>query len=459
MIRVDVTARLSQENKPPSDNAVQASVQQCVDDAVQGSFDEYPAHLQGMVRLRATLLSGWTVTEEATTYRQIHFALGLPDDIFPVEYGGLQLLVNLLAGDIFPSEVSGCRWSEVTVRSLELPILRARSIARFRSNAHDIGSLRSTFGLAPNRPLLAFSLKPRVGPTFAEIRRVTLDVLNAGFNIVELDTRSLALASIPVERWVELGIEAAGKGKHVTAFSPNLTIPAPQLLDVAARWVTEVGPHGPPVLKVDGGLDGLTNLQSLRTALPGDRSPIVTSYPLLHKQLASAIGNGTWTTLLGLSGADIVYPGGRPSFPNERRPVWASHVKDWFRAAGKYDGMIRQGWPMPTVAGGIHPGHLHACYELFGPNVAYFLGGAVALHPTSIEDGAKLCVEVLEDAISLVGRAGREGADHSGDLPRGLLTRLERTRYPTTRLNYVSPANIFGPTAEAGPRPFYHRPA
>jgi hypothetical protein len=38
---------------------------------------------------------------------------------------------------------------------------------------------------------MAFSLKPRVGLTFDETRKITLDVLDAGFNIVELDAGTL----------------------------------------------------------------------------------------------------------------------------------------------------------------------------------------------------------------------------------------------------------------------------
>jgi ribulose 1,5-bisphosphate carboxylase large subunit-like protein len=458
VIRVQVSARLSQGDRPPSGNAVEESIQQCAADAVEGSFGEYPEHMRELVRFRAELLDEPTMTHQ-DTFSEVQFTLGLPQQIFPIDRGGLQLLVSVLAGDLFPSEVSGCQWSSVTVRNLELPTdLQEQAMRRFRSNAHDIGSIRAAFRLAQDRPLLAFSLKPRVGPTFDEIRTLTLAVLKEGFNIVELDTRSLALASAPLDKWIELGQEAAETGRHMTAFSPNFTLPAPQLVDVAARWVEELAGHGPAVFKVDGGLDALTNLQSVRTTLTGSRTPIVTSYPLLHRHLAPAIGQGTWTNLLALSGADIVYPGGRPTFPNERRPVWGSHAKDWLRAARVYDAMTNRGWPMPTIAGGVHPGHLHAFYELLGPNTAYFLGGAVALHPRSVKEGAKLCVAVLEKAIDLAEDARRSGRRHARDLPTRLLNDVERFEYPTP-LSYFPPENIFGLSDEVSPRPFYRRPA
>jgi ribulose 1,5-bisphosphate carboxylase large subunit-like protein len=313
--------------------------------------------------------------------------------------------------------------------------------------------------LPEGRPLLAFSLKPRVGLTFDETRAMTLDVLRAGFNIVELDNRNLALRSAPIEKWIQLGVEAAGTGRHVTAFSPNLSVPAPQLVDLAHAWVDGVGGHGPAVIKVDGGLDGLSSLQAIRTALRGPASPVVTCYPTLRSQLASAVGSTTWVDLLALSGADIIYPGGRPAFPNERRPVWGAHVEDWSRAARSYDEMVAREWPMPTIAGGVHPGHLHALYELVGPQVAYFLGGAVALHPRSPYEGAKLCVEVLQAAITLAADAEAAGEDYALELPARLLRAVEATRYPKTLLNYFAPANIFGLSDTAPPMTFYRRQA
>ena len=201
----------------------------------------------------------------------------------------------------------------------------------------------------------------------------------------------------------------------------------------------------------------MSSLQAIRLALGEGPSPIVTCYPILRNQLTSAVGDLTWVEFLSLSGADIIYPGGRPTFPNERRPVWGSHADGWSRAARIYDDMISRQWPMPTIAGGVHPGHLHACYELLGPKVAYFLGGAVALHPHSPVQGARLCVEVLENAISLAAEAESSGDDYAEDLPTRLLRKVEETRYPKTLLNYFSPANIFGAKVPTPPKTFYRR--
>lgn len=427
-------------------------------DAVEGSFDEYPQHLKNMLRLRATRIRD--ESRKYDKYQEVQFSFGLPLELFPIESGGLQFLVNLLAGDMFPSQVLDCEWSNVRVLSIELPEeMTGQAIRLFRAgHANTIDAIREKFQLAEYRPLLAFSLKPRVGLTFDETRKITLDVLAAGFNIVELDARNPALQVAPLKDWIGLAKEAADAGQHVTAFSPNFSIPAPQLMDVANAWVQEISPVGPAVMKIDGGLDGLSSLQMVRSMTDNSSAPIITCYPTLRNQLQSAIGEDTWVYFLSLSGADIVYPGGRPTFPRERRPVWGAHVQDWSRAARIYDQMISRRWPMPTIAGGIHPGHLQACYELVGPQVAYFLGGAVALHPRSLKEGARLCVEVLDNAITLAREAAANGNEYADDLPAKLQRKLEQTRYPSTVLNYFSPANIFDRNVSSDvPDTFYRR--
>jgi ribulose 1,5-bisphosphate carboxylase large subunit-like protein len=459
MIKVKVQADISRDGRPVNDDAVEACILQCVADAVEGSFDEYPGPLRDRLRLKAQLIDDRSERREQST--RVDFDFGLPDELFPVGAGGLQLLVSLLAGDMFPSEVRGCQWSNARVLAVELPEdLGLEATRTFRDDrAHSVRDLRALFELPDERPLLAFSLKPRVGLTYEETREITLRVLGAGFNLVELDARNLALRSAPLERWIELGIEAAGVESHRTAFAPNLSIPPDQLIDVGQQWTESIAPYGPAVIKVDGGLDGLSGIQSLRRHIAGPARPICTCYPVLRNQLSSAIGPTTWVEFLSLSGVDIIYPGGRPTFPNERRPVWGAHVQAWSRAARTYDDFLTRGWPMPTIAGGIHPGHLHACYELLGPQVAYFLGGAVALHPEGPEKGAELCVRVLEEAITLARQANEAGDPHAYDLPDRLLREVTRVQYPTTQLNYYSPGTLFrqeGPQ-DIVPQTFYRR--
>jgi hypothetical protein len=133
-----VSAHLSHANRPLSDDAIEASIKQCVSDAVEGSFDEYPAHLKPMLRLQARRI--FDESRSMPDHSEIRFSFGLPTELFPLKIGGLQLLVNLLAGDMFPTEALGCRWSNVHVNSVELPDgLRSETIQSFRNSAQQNG--------------------------------------------------------------------------------------------------------------------------------------------------------------------------------------------------------------------------------------------------------------------------------------------------------------------------------
>jgi hypothetical protein len=57
VITVSASAHLSYNNGPPSEDAIEASIKQCISDAVEGSFDEYPARLKHMLRLQARRIS------------------------------------------------------------------------------------------------------------------------------------------------------------------------------------------------------------------------------------------------------------------------------------------------------------------------------------------------------------------------------------------------------------------
>lgn len=71
----------------------------------------------------------------------------------------------------------------------------------------------------------------------------------------------------------------------------------------------------PVVIKIDGGLDGISACQTVRQKYnsEGKFSPIITCYPLLRKQLDNRITGDFFIKALALSGADIIYPGGRPN--------------------------------------------------------------------------------------------------------------------------------------------------
>ena len=96
---------------------------------------------------------------------------------------------------------------------------------------------------------------------------------------------------------------------------------------------------------------------------------------------------------------------------------------------------------MLSVAGGIYPGQLQAFYELLGPDVAWFLGGGVALHKDGLGAGAALCVRIANEAAANKARAGKNWSD---DISESLSEQADamfkdRSMLAADQLRYVSP--------------------
>jgi ribulose 1,5-bisphosphate carboxylase large subunit-like protein len=107
----------------------------------------------------------------------------------------------------------------------------------------------------------------------------------------------------------------------------------------------------------------------------------------------------------------------------------------------RYKKLTQKGWPMLSIAGGIYPGQLQAFYELLGPDVAWFLGGGVALHKDGPKAGAALCVRIAKEAAANKAKAGK---DWSADISESLSEQADsmfkdRSLLSDDQLRYVSP--------------------
>jgi hypothetical protein len=77
-----------------------------------------------------------------------------------------------------------------------------------------------------------------------------------------------------------------------------------------------------------------------------------------------------------------------------------------------------------------------------GPSIAYFLGGAVALHKRGPIEGAKLCAEVVREAVEQRKQTPNEMP--VGNLSNALVLRIEdaydRSKMPPeVQFAYISP--------------------
>jgi ribulose 1,5-bisphosphate carboxylase large subunit-like protein len=387
-------------------------------DAVYGSFgdfrDEYwkkkwNSAPEDLVRVDAA--------RDDNDHRKFTIDISINPALYDVTRGGLQHFLGVLAGDLFYLRIPGFILKDINVTKVEIPDGLSRALeTTYRKEAYSTQRIRSAFQLNSHDALLAFSFKPRVGLKADAIREITLGVLDAGFHIVEFDTRYLDLSDATVDFLLELAGEAAqvgGKGR-ITRLSPNLSVAAPLALDLCHRFgKTSDWPY---IVKVDGGFDGLSTVQEIRRQFAGTHAPIITCYPLLRDQLASKIPPDTFVAALAQSGVDIVYPGKGPSVGKPFRELGQAESEAVGEATRRYRLLADKEWPMISLAGGVYAGQLHALFELVGPKVAYFLGGAVSLHRRGPVEGARLCSKVLAKSAKLHCDALADVADLPGEL-------------------------------------------
>lgn len=388
-----------------------------LDDAFwQPRMDRQPASLS------QAELSGVVDNDLETGLKRYEFELKLADDLFPPRHGGIQHLFGILAGDLLQFTLPPITIRKVEILNLELPgAWWTTQNEAFRDNAsNSVAEIRRQFAIEDGMPFLAFSFKPRVGFRIEALEEVAKSVLEAGFNLVELDTRFLP-GNDQLEQLHHLAVRLAEHGpkSHVGRLSINLSLPPDLLLEHVERLCRDISP--PVVFKVDGGLDGMSGLQAVRRKGFTDANksfPIITCYPLLRSTLARYVPADVLIDALGSSGADIVYPGGRPDLGKMLRSLGGPEETSHAHAIGRYRRFVSRGWPMPSIAGGIYAGQLQAFYELLGPDVAWFLGGGVALHREGPMAGARLCVKIAKEAAALRAKAGRNWADNlRGKLP------------------------------------------
>jgi hypothetical protein len=378
---------------------VDAFQKQVCRDALIGTYDDYREALFGSRGASAFQQMKLATDAAARIYPEFGSAdmeagllpirLELQAKWFKEPRIGFQHLIHVLCGDIFGRGTGPMRGS-VEVKRVTLGRLGTEFRAFYGQRSHSIAGIRELFALnnAPliygaagqtgHLPLLAFSFKPRNGLTRTDFKRIAEGVLKAGFNIVEVDVRNVDfMDSSWRSTFGEIASSAVGITSHVARFSLNVSGPADLAVQYAAAFKALHPAGGPWVLKVDGGLDGLSTVQALRSFFGNlSEQPIITCYPILSDMLAAKIGAETFREMLVLSGADIIYPGAAPR-------ISAGDFVDYEaveRGVRRYEKLMELGRPMLSIAGGVHAGQLPAYYDVLSPAVAFFLGGGVALH-------------------------------------------------------------------------------
>ncbi|HEX8062099.1 MAG TPA: hypothetical protein VF535_02685 [Allosphingosinicella sp.] len=326
------------------------------------------------------------------------FRLDLDVSLFADPAYGLQRLVHMLVSDVYMRRFSKVVGG-VIVRSIDFGDLRNDIEKVYRTRSHDRHAIRAAFKLPADRPLLAFSLKPRSCLSDEDYYAMVRSAFDGGCEIVELDTRDLQLSGDPriglLESLSQLAIDMS-KGR-VCRFSANLSGPQRVIRPIYERLAKvheAAAADGPWVVKVDGNLDGLSTVQAIRAdEFEAYRQPIITCYPVLKYALANALGPNGFVQMLAMSGVDIIYPGQSPAFGTANGRIDTNQVA---AARKHYIEMDMGGYPMLSVAGGVAINSVHACMSVLGGDIAFFIGGGIATSKRGIRSGAQNFAQAIE---------------------------------------------------------------
>ena len=358
-------------------------------DSVYGTFDTFPESVEALLKSPESFSGHDNVIMQSSN--EYLFDLTINESVFPIDDGGVPHFVSTLAGELLRSQTVDGDVVQVLVNKVKW-----EDLSSMLCN-DNINRVRNQFSLTKNEPLMGYSFKPRFGVALEDMFSITVDVLNAGFHIVEPDTRRILLDS-EREDLIEFANGLPGVHDRANrAFALNLSNRTKDLPGIISLLAVDKG--GPTVVKIDGGLDGLSLMQRAKQAAALANSEIVvTCYPLIKKILENKVPSDFLNLAFAACGADIMYPSGRANIHNEVRN-YEGHEQNLIEASRKkYLSHLADQKFIPTIAGGVTPGQLHIFYELYGPNVSFFLGGAVALHANGPGAGAKLCKNILDHA-------------------------------------------------------------
>lgn len=325
--------------------------------------------------------------------KEYFFELNIPSRYFPIDFGGDAHLVDSIVGDMFSfsnSSIKRIHINDVQWQELE------NGLGSKRTQPY---SIRSRFKLGSFTPLLGFSVKPRLGLTNEDFRDQCIEVARLGFNIIEPDTRKMLLSSYDLDWHIELASQIANLSKprgNISTYSVNLSNYSGDL-ERAVEKLSKVLSNHPITVKIDAGLDAISKIKKVKNVNP---EVIITSYPLIKKALSPRIPDVFFDKFLSNCGVDIMYPGGFVALPGNKRHYNATEdIALLAESINRYTSHVYNSHFIPTISGGVPIGLLHLYYELYGPKVGLFLGGAVATNKNGVAAGAELCMKVIDYAI------------------------------------------------------------
>ncbi len=330
---------------------------------------------------------------------------------FSFEEEGINHFIGTIAGDIIRNR----RIRRIIVYDFEF-----EDYSYFPGPLLGNNELKTNFfsnTLDSRRPIIAFSIKPRIGFNIEEYKKIVSDASTANIDIIEDDERLVSPINCSFSDRINIVSEKIKLGIK-SKLSINLTSNPHKI----GKRVNEAYAAGIRVFKLDVMVVGFDTLLYLRGLLnEKDENCIITVFPDVHGQEYRCLNRRFILKLSRLCGADIIYAGS--PFPsrmgeiienNEPPSKWFMDVRQWMQECKNMHGVLLNDINnaphikscLPTITHEVNPQIMESLIYLMKMEIddkmeyAFFIGGGISSFKCdfSLKKSAELWMDIAKYA-------------------------------------------------------------
>lgn len=256
------------------------------------------------------------------------------------------------------------------------------------------------------RPILAFTVKPRMGLSIDHYVRLFCEAADAGVDIIEDDERLVDPCYCPFKKRVSA--LARKQSRHNTLYSVNVTGP----VEDAVKRVDYAAERGIKIVKFDVLAAGFESLRRLALHIRENHqsSIAITVYPDVSGAYRR-LGRKFILKMARLCGADIIYAGS-PNWSRFDQP--GGNIRMALEPAFSRHRLLRapiSGAPrilstLPTITNDQHPARAELTIVGFRKfyqehkRYAFFIGGGISGFPAKISTAVRAWMNCIKHASS-----------------------------------------------------------
>lgn len=344
--------------------------------------------------------------------------LSFNTEMFDFEREGINHFIGTIAGDIlFNNKIEEIRINKISFT----PNLYDTYFKGPKSGTNVLREniLQSTLNNT-NRPIVAFTVKPRLGLNIAQYERIISDAAKAEIDIIEDDERLVDPRYCPFKQRVDAIHKLIQNGSK-SKFSVNLT-GNPDLLRENVEYAYQKGIR---IFKLDvmvAGFDMLKKLNDIRFGF--DEPTAITVFPDVYESSYRHLSRSAILELARLCGADIIYAGsskysrmGVIDNPEDLETDVLRLISIHHELSKNINNTIKP--TLPTMTHDIHPSSaeslIYAMRYYKHYDYAFFIGGGIA----GFDDAEKDIYDTGKFWMELVKRASSKdisGLNNFGDI-------------------------------------------